>query len=90
MYDFGFRVMKTTAVRGDFVPRHATRRRYVYRLAVPRASLPDSSDFYHNFGVPDEKLNRREKHGLYSRGHTNKQLWCKLPHPDNKFIHELR
>jgi len=84
------RVMKTTAVRGDFVPRHATRRRYVYRFALPKLPFPEKSDYFHKFDVPSP-LNPRamERYRRQMSGYT-KDLWAKLPPPENKFICEQR
>ena len=46
-----FRIMKTSAVRGDFNVRKASYRKYLYRFAVKKkkGSVPFPSDYIHDW-----------------------------------------
>ena len=72
--------------------RHqAIKRRYLYRLAVPKEASANvtPSPYFHFFNNEDkEKVLSKPRAKTISRFELYPGYWQKLPHPENKFMHE--
>ena len=77
-------MLKTVAVNGNFKPRSAFRRSYVYRFAIlNREKLKNAnSDYYHSLLVDSETTPN------YKRRKQDKEFMSKLPISDKDFFTE--
>ena len=72
--------------------RHqAIKRRYLYRLAVPKEASGNitPSPYFHFFNNEDkEKVLSKPRAKTITRFELYPGYWQRLPHPENKFMHE--
>ena len=86
-----FRIMKTSAVRGDFNVRKASYRKYFYRFAVrkKKVSVPFPSDYIHDWSN-DLELEDNAGELMYKQNKLLTGVGRMLPLTDQNSIAEIR
>ena len=90
-----FRILKTSAVSGQFEARYAKERTYLYRFAVRKlkGSFPFPSDYIHDWSDVYDEIQAAPMRSRGQRRSQKIKLWGlgnMLPLTEEKYVSEIR